>query len=310
MNSFSRQALSCIMLLCILAQAGLAQAEEKRVGVLLSREISSVVSMLEGLESQLNVPVQRFFLDANGKPYSLDGRSATLSPQRYEVLVAVGPEALLYLNSLAGVRALAYGMVLNPEKVISASREPLCGVSLNIPADAQFASILGFIPALKRLGVLFDPNNNNAWFKSAAILAAARGFELVPLQVTRLSGKLEMVGDFAGLDAILFIPDKSIISKAVIQYVIKQGAIHGTPIIGYNQFFYDSGAALSFLIDYRKVGIQVARQVEQLLAGEGCSSSLGPRYDMAVNEEVWRALRKGQKSEERRQNSEVRSLNE
>lgn len=285
------------LLLLILAVPGLCPAREKVVGVLLSREIAPYVSMVEGLESRLSVPAHRFFLDETGKPYSLGGRNVTLNPQMYDVLVAVGPEALHYLQPRAGAIPLVHGMVLNPRNVITDPQWQPCGVGLSIPAEAQFASTLRHLPSLKRLGVLFDPGNNQAWFKGAAAVAATKGFELVPLQVSRQGGRLEMVGDFARLDAILFIPDKSIISKAVIQYVIKQGVLSNTPVIGYNQFFHDSGAALNFLIDYHRVGQQVARQVELLLAGERCQGELPPLYEAVVNEEVWRALRKGQKSE-------------
>lgn len=279
-------------MLLILAFAGLAWAGEKSVCTLLSREIAPFVSMVEGLESRLKVPAQRFFLDANGRPYNLGGGEANLNPLKFDVLVAVGPEALQYLHAEAAERPIVYGMVLNPDKVLGHSLILPCGVSLNIPSESQFSSIIRYIPALKRLGVLFDPENNQTWFNNALEPADALGFELVPLQVKRQAGRLEMVGDFAGLDAILFIPDKSIISKAVIQYVIKQGFLHKTPVIGYNQFFYDSGAALSFLIDYRKVGEQVARQVELILAGEKCEGAVAPHFEAVVNEEVWRALKR------------------
>jgi putative ABC transport system substrate-binding protein len=272
------------------------------VGILLSREIGPYVSMVEGLESRLRTPSLRFFLDESGRPYSLGGRNATLNPQQYDVLVAVGPEALQYLQSRAGAIPLVHGMVLNPRKLITDPQWQPCGVGLGIPAESQFTSILRYLPAMKRLGVLFDPANNQAWFKDSSVLAAVKGLELVPLQVSMQGGKLEMVGDFARLDAILFIPDKSIISKAVIQYVIKQGVLSNTPVIGYNQFFRDSGAALNFLIDYRRVGQQVARQVEQLLSGDKCQGESAPLYETVVNDEVWRALKKGKETGARSQN--------
>jgi len=279
-------------LLFIVVVPGLSHARERVVGVLLSREIAPYVSMVEGLESRINASVQRFFLDDNGRPYSLSGRNAILSPQMYDVLVAVGPEALLYLQPRTGAIPLVHAMVLNPRKLIIDPQWQPCGVGLSIPAEAQFTSIHRYLPSIKRLGVLFDPGNNQSWFKAAVAVAGARGVELVPLQVSRQGGKLEMVGDFSRLDAILFIPDKSIISKAVIQYVIKQGVLSNTPVIGYNQFFHDSGAALNFLIDYYKVGQQAARQVELFLAGEKCDGEVPPSYEVMVNEEVWRALKR------------------
>ncbi len=100
---------------------------------------------------------------------------------------------------------------------------------------------------------------------------------------------------FSVPDAILFIPDKTIISKAVVQYVIKQAVLQGTPTVGYNQFFYDSGATLAFIIDYAKVGQQVADQVETILAGEPCPGQVPPVFETRINSGAWRALQLGNK---------------
>jgi putative ABC transport system substrate-binding protein len=246
--------------------------------------------MVEGLESRLTVPVQRFFLDTHGRPYSLGGE-ADLNPRLFDVLVAVGPEALQYLCSLHTERPVVYGMVYNPDKVlVGYSLTPLCGVSLNIPAQIQLSTILRFLPSVKRLGVFFNPENNQTWFNSAQNSAGKLGFELVPLQINQQGGRLEIVGDFTGLNALLFIPDQSIISKAVIQYVIKQGVLHKIPVIGYNQFFYDSGAALGFLVNYRGVGEQVADQVESLLADNKCEGEVPPQFETLINKDVWQVL--------------------
>ncbi len=275
----------------ILGFDGMARAADNRVCVLLSQEIGPFVSMVEGLESKMTVPVQRFFLDTQGRPYSLGGGEADLNPLLFNVLVAVGPEALKYLHSTVTDRPIVYGMVHNPDKVLAHSPTPPCGVSLNITAEAQFSSIIRSLPTLKKLGVLFNPENNQIWFNHAQGAANELGFDLVPLQIKEQGGRLEIVGEFTGLNALLFIPDKSIISKAVIQHVIKQGILHKIPIIGYNQFFYDSGAALSFLVNYRGMGEQVAHQVDLLLAGKKCEGDIAPQFETAINEDVWRALK-------------------
>ena len=281
----------CLAVLLCMAVPGHCQARDEAVGVLISREIAPYVSMVEGLESRLgNLPVQRFFLDDQGKPYSLGGHGAMLNPAQYAVLVAVGPEALRYLLPRVGPVPLVYSMVLSPENVVGAVDKLPCGVSLNIPVKDQFAAIRRHFPTVARLGVLFDPENNRAWFEDASAVATAMGLELVPLRVNRQSAKLDIIGDFTQVDTILFIPDKSIISKAVIQHVIKQAVLHRIPVVGYNQFFYDSGAALSFIIDYPTVGHQVAAQVQQLLAGDKCQETIAPSFATRVNEDALRAL--------------------
>ena len=129
-------------------------------------------------------------------------------------------------------------------------------------------------------------------------VAESQDIELVPLQVQREEGRLKILGNFSELDAILFIPDKTIISKAVIQYVIKRAVLKRIPVVGYNQFFYDSGATLAFLIDYRKVGQQVAGKVTTIINGGPCEPLSPPTFDVQINPGAWQALQLGDKGGE------------
>jgi len=271
--------------------AGLALQTEG-VAVLISREISPYIQMVEGLESALrSYAVQRFFLDSDGKPYSLTATTPDLDPEACTVLVAVGPEALRYLQPRARDIPLLYAMILNPGNVIDPQYPPPCGVSLNLPVQSQFEALKTAIPGIRRLGVLFDPANNAAWFARAHPIARNMDIELVPVQVNTQNSRISIVGDYASLDALLFIPDKSIISKAVIRHVIKSAATRGVPVVGYNSFFYASGAALVFSIDYTEVGQQCAALVKQVLEGKHCSGNIPPQFDVRSNPIVVEALK-------------------
>lgn len=269
------------------------RADSGEVAVLLSREITPYIKMVEGLESALvNRTVQRFFLDRRGQPYSLSGGDISSASDSFDTLVAVGPAALRYLQPRTGSVPLVYGMVLNPQNVISDQYPLPSGISLNIPVQAHLSAIARTFPTMTRLGVLFDPANNQPWYDEAGRVAAQLGLELVPLQISRHYGKLTMVGDFNSPDGVLFIPDKSIISKAVIQYVITQAALRNIPVIGYNQFFYDNGAALALTINYYAVGQQVAQLVEQHAAVNNSSKTYAPAFDIHINDDVLKSLLK------------------
>ena len=267
-----------------------AAAQSGTVAVYLGREIAPYVAMVEGLEAALSPqPVERVFLDAAGRPYSLSG-NADLNPQNYRALVAVGPRALDFLLPRAKTVPLLFGMVMNPA-ALDAARDDLCGVSLNLPIAGQLTAIRKQLPAVQRLGVLYDPANNQSWFARATDLAATLPeFQLVPLPVTSRAERLNIVADFSAVDALLFIPDKTIISQAVIRYVIEQAFLRRLPVVGYNQFFLDSGAALGFVIDYRQVGRQVAGRLSGLLSGQTCGGIRPPQFDVKRNPDVFRAL--------------------
>lgn len=280
-----------LMLLLLPAPPAVAM-QSKSIAVLISREISPYIDMVEGLESALrSYTIQRFFLDSDGKPYSLTATTPDLDLEAYTVLVAVGPEALRYLQPRARDIPLLYAMILNPENVVNSAYAPPCGISLNLPVQGQFEALKNAIPGIRRLGVLFDPTNNAAWFARAHTIARNVDIELVPVQVNTHDSRTSIVGDYASLDALLFIPDKSIISKAVIRHVIKSAATKGVPVVGYNNFFYASGAALVFSIDYTKVGQQCAALVKYIVEGKNCSGNIPPHFDVRSNSIVVESLK-------------------
>lgn len=262
------------------------------VAVLISREITPYIQMVNGLETHLRShDVQRFFLDDQGRPYSLVASSLGLEPEAYSAIVAVGPEALRYLQPRAGTVPLLYAMVLNPTNVIDPAYPAPCGISLNIPIDAQLAAIRDVLPETRRLGVLFDPDNNAAWYQKAQAAASSMAMHLIPVQVDTRKGRVSIAADYPNLDALLFIPDRSVISKAVIRHVIKNAASYGVPVVGYNSFFYTSGAALVFSIDYAKVGEQGASLVRQVLEQKVCTGDIPSYFATRTNPIVLESLR-------------------
>ena len=267
-------------------------AQSGRLAVLISREITPYIQMVEGLEAGLRgFNVQRFFLDEQGLPYSLVATTPELDTADYDVLVSVGPEALRYLQPRSEGVALLYAMVLNPDNVIDPKLPLPCGVSLNLPVEEQLNAIRVSLPQVRRLGVLFDISNNASWYGAACAFSSGKGMQLVPVQVKTKAGNISIVGDYTGLDALLFIPDKSIISKVVIRHVIKTAAAHGVPVVGYNSFFYSSGAAMVFSIDYYKVGEQTAAMVKQVLEDGGCPLNVSPVFEIRTNPIVLKKLK-------------------
>ena len=287
-----------LFLLVSISSSEVCSAQDRSVAVLITREIAPYIAAVDGLEEALvNSKTQRFFLDKNGVPYSLSGSSATLKPEQYAALVAIGPDALHYLLANQGPPPISFGMILNPQHLFKDYLYPACGVSLNLPIRGQLTALLEHLPWLKRLGVLFDPDNNRLWYRNASVMANQLGIELVPLEVETNAGQISIVGDIAQVDAILFIPDSSIISRVVIQYIIKQAFLSEIPVVGYNKFFLDSGATLSFIIDYEQIGRQLAGLVEKQLITGVFDGVIAPNFSVKINPETWKLLHLDQKKQ-------------
>lgn len=272
--------------------SAVCDAADKPVAVLLSQEIPPYIQMLEGFEENFkSYAVQRFFLDKNGQLYSLTASvsAAGFRAQDYTALVAIGPQALTTFLPYAGEVPLLYGLVLNPEKLLLPGGGAVCGVSLYLQPEEQFLAIRAHLPDLSRLGVIYDPNNNQDWFDAAAAVASRMGLTLTPFKVVQLAGQLNVIGDWEQTDALLFIPDRTIVAKSVIQYLIKQALLQRKPVIGYNQFFLDSGAAFSFIFNYARIGAQVADLTRAKLKTANCPRSISA-YEFRHNMDVLKVL--------------------
>lgn len=293
------------------------QAESLPVAVIISREIKPFIEMVEGFESAMDQPVVRIFIDQNNNPFSHDPLYKGTQIESYSFIIAVGPSALSYLvqnNHLGQMsssqphdtliqdgdpnfnstsqppasgstfRKILYAMVLNPETIIPRGVS-LCGISLNLFSGETVSKITQIFPSIRRVGVLFDPDNSREWFERAKERGVFNKITTIPLYIKEQHDVTRLHKDDSDVDALLFIPDKTVISPTIINHIIKQSIARRIPVIGYNSFFHKSGAALSFILDYRTIGEQMAQKVMALSKGEHCEPST-PAYHMTLNRSV------------------------
>jgi len=91
------------------------------------------------------------------------------------------------------------------------------------------------------------------------------------------------------VDTIWLIPDQTVISETIIEFIMKTSLIHRTPVVGYNRFFYTSGASLSFVFNYYQLGRQSGKQAVRLLHGKSCTQQV-PEFEIWLNQRVYRQL--------------------
>ncbi|MEE4362566.1 MAG: ABC transporter substrate binding protein [Desulfotignum sp.] len=209
----------------------------------------------------------------------------------YDLVAAVGPEAaaLIWQSGIPGKKI--YAAVLDPDAV-SQIPDDACGISLRIPVAVQVNTIAAAFPSLGKIGLLFDPHHNQWFFEAASAAAAFSSIpvKIIPLQVTErnqiapvLAAHLERV------DAIWMIPDQTVISEKLIQYVIKQALYKNTGVIGYNAYFIRTGALFSFEFNYQALGRQAGEIITDSLTGKNCGH-VPPVFESRSNPEIARKL--------------------
>lgn len=281
--------ISCVILLGLSPAYG-KQALAGRVAIILSKNIKPYLEAAEGLKAVLtgndDVEAQLLYVedlkDRKGAgPFAEEGK------EEFVLFAAVGPEAAEYIWSRVEEKAVptVYCMVLNPEQVIGEKDKP-CGIPLNIPVSTQIATIQRALPFVRRLGLLYDPQYNSTFLHQAAAAASSLNLTVVPLQVSAKKDiPAVLMGQWNQMDALWLIPDRTVISESIVAYLIKEAFLRKMPVIGYNRYFYDTGAALAFVFNYVEQGRQCANKALEILSGGGCGET-PPIFSVWVNEKI------------------------
>lgn len=192
-----------------------------------------------------------------------------------KVIITVGPQAAFVLSKEQYFSPRIFCMILNPVKLLGQNRV-YPGVSLNIPPHFQIEKIKDAFPEKKRVGIFFGPERNQATVEVFSQEGNKLGIEIVKFPISSAKDISAIINskEFS-IDVLLIIPDEQLGSTKIVEYVIKESLRRKVPVVGYNSWFAKNGALLSFVIDYRDVGMQTGKLAKKMLLEEGPLPDIG-----------------------------------
>lgn len=214
--------------------------------------------------------------------------------KKYDLCIAVGPEAFRFVQSIHFPDPVLkiYTMVLNPEQITDFDK-PACGISLDVPAKILIEIYSRTLPSIKRIGLLYDPKNNWEFVRQAMREAEIQDVNLIPIKIAmRTEIPAVLKKNWGKIDGLWLIPDRTVITESLVQYIIKAAISNGVAVFGYNRFFYKNGAALCYILDYSEIGKKTARLSIAMLNGGPCEA-LMPAYEIWYNPRILKILGKG-----------------
>ncbi len=184
------------------------------------------------------------------------------------LVVAVGLKAALAAKLEIVDIPVLYMMILDPLKH-RLTADNMTGVLLEIPTDRQFKIMRTFLPTLRRIGMMYDPDKTAPKLKEASSRAPAYEFQLqgfpvenekeVPQQLRTLLSESE---------ALWLIPDSTVLTDESIRFILESALAKQIPVIGFSSEFTRLGALLSLSIDYGEVGREAGLLAKRILNGE------------------------------------------
>ena len=189
-------------------------------------------------------------------------------PQTPALILALGTKAIESAHSLFPDTPLVSSMILNGDN-IPKSRAPSVSILLQIPPATQMHWLAQFLPEVKKVGILYDPEQSSDVIRAFQDLPMTKGIEIIPVKVNsakQLRSSLQYISTHT--DALLAIPDGSVYSGKTAKEVLLFTYRNRIPFVGLSATWVKAGALYALEANYSDIGKKSAESAHQLLSGQ------------------------------------------
>ena len=241
------------------------------VAAVKSVDIKPYQQAVNGFKSSVRAEVNEYVLDYD------DEKAAKvvmyLNNDKMHLVFTLGSDALNLVKNSVKDTPVIFTFVLNPSEIIGQPSGKLpanmTGISMNIPPDAQFATLLEAAPKIKRIGVVYDPSKTANLIKEARDAAEKLGVALVATKINTKSEAINAISRMKGnVDALWMIPDTTAITRESAEYMLLYSLQNSIPLIGISEKYVKNGALMAFSFDSEDMGRQAGEIAQQILDGK------------------------------------------
>lgn len=234
--------------------------------------------------------------------YILGGESGDAARVRREIrarrpdlVFAVGANAAIVASEELQDVPIVFGMVLNPSRY-PLQRRNVCGISLDVSPREQLDLLKQIKQDVKRVGVIYNPNESGKLVEEVWSFAKARNLDLLRKQARTVKEAVANIRELesAKLDAFLMILDPVIANETSFKILLTFSLKNRIPLLVPADPFVKAGALFSIGPDYNRIGDQAWGIAKQILQGQVTPAEVGTRPPeakiVAVNGTIARSL--------------------
>lgn len=182
------------------------------------------------------------------------------------LVFALGSDSVRKASQQLSDRPMLVTMILGKNVLQGLSHAT--AITLDMPIRKQLQWHRKFLPEAKRVGVLYNPQNNQKWVDQASKLADKFGLEIVAVSVEsprHIKSALKSLNQ--RVDSILAIPDKMVYSSNTAKAVLLFSFRNRIPFVGLSGAWVKAGALYALEWDYSDLGRQSADTALKILNG-------------------------------------------
>lgn len=190
-----------------------------------------------------------------------------------DIILSIGIDALQVVKKIEKI-PIIYLMVLNPQSILSGEKN-ITGVSMDIPPEKQLDIFKKALHKLKRIGLLFDPNNTGPCIKRAQDAAKKLDIELIIRKVDSCKEVPSLLISMKDkIDAFWMLPDETVFCSEIINdlydFLFQKFSMENKiPIFTFSTQFLEMGGLISLSFDAFDLGMQAGDLAGEILSGKG-----------------------------------------
>ncbi|MDH5298572.1 MAG: hypothetical protein OEV91_06095 [Desulfobulbaceae bacterium] len=192
--------------------------------------------------------------------------ATAIRARRPDLILALGSDALKAATLVDDIPVI---YLLTPDAMITAAnRARITGIDLRIPPQLQIEALRRHLPAVKRLGVVYDPGRSAQLIAQAKSAVANTSLQLVAATAATTREALQQIIALADrIDAYWMIPDLTVLTPATLEALFLQSLQRRIPVVTFADKYLESGAAVSITFDLDGMGRQAGEMASGILAG-------------------------------------------
>lgn len=247
--------------------------------IIADAQLKPVMEVTQGLRKTLRASTRTY------SPAEVRGAlAATVQRENARVVIALGREALAEALPLPPSIPVIYDMVVTPPAI---NRNNTIGFYMATPSSEYADLVRTYLPMLKRVAVVASQPFLN-------LLADNVSAPLNPHSVKNTVEFVAMVRQQENADAIMLLPDSTVMSSAAIEEAFLFSFRRHIPLLGISERHVKEGALLALVVDMVNVGKIIGDYATKALksGSVGQQPAMPPRkFELFLNMDTARKMR-------------------
>ncbi len=249
-------------------------ANELQITVLVSHNESPYTEVLAGFQE--HIVEQK--IPSKCTAYALEGGKVRIS-HIFEEIKRSHPAVIFTIGTFPTVEALkvfhdipVVATFILDEDTIKRSRNAT-GVILDFPLEKQFFWLKQFLPKARKIGVIYNPLENQEKIRCAEEIARKMGLELYPVKVHTpkdIPRALKTLANEA--DVLWGMHDALIFNSLTARHILLFSFRNRIPFCGLSSAWVKAGALYALEYDFHDIGMQCGEMVVKITGGAQAKS--------------------------------------